>query len=112
LGRKNILEHEEALTGYGVDRLSRIPGVRLLGAGQRRLGILSFDFDGVHPHDVSQVLDQHHVAVRAGHHCAQPLMERLGLSGTTRASLGVYNDESDIDRLAEALEAAREMFSR
>jgi cysteine desulfurase/selenocysteine lyase len=84
----------------------------LLGAGQRRLGILSFDFDGVHPHDVSQVLDQHHVAVRAGHHCAQPLMERLGLSGTTRASLGVYNDESDIDRLADALEAAREMFAR
>jgi cysteine desulfurase/selenocysteine lyase len=112
LGRENILEHEEALTGYGVDRLSRIPGLRLLGAGQRRLGILSFDFDGVHPHDVSQVLDQHHVAVRAGHHCAQPLMERLGLSGTTRASLGVYNDESDIDRLADALEAAREMFSR
>jgi len=112
LGRENILEHEEALTGYGVDRLSRIPGLHLLGAGQRRLGILSFDFDGVHPHDVSQVLDQHDVAVRAGHHCAQPLMERLGLSGTTRASLGVYNDESDIERLADALEAAREMFSR
>jgi len=112
LGRENILEHEEALTGYGVDRLSRIPGLHLLGAGQRRLGILSFDFDGVHPHDVSQVLDQHDVAVRAGHHCAQPLMERLGLSGTTRASLGVYNDESDIERLADALQAAREMFSR
>jgi cysteine desulfurase/selenocysteine lyase len=112
LGRDNIFEHEAALTGYGVDRLSRIPGLHLLGAGQRRLGILSFDFDGVHPHDVSQVLDQHDVAVRAGHHCAQPLMERLGLSGTTRASLGVYNDESDIDRLVEALEAAREMFSR
>jgi cysteine desulfurase/selenocysteine lyase len=112
LGRENILEHEEALTGYGVDRLAHIPGLRLLGAGQRRLGILSFDLDGVHPHDVSQVLDQHHVAVRAGHHCAQPLMERLGLSGTTRASLGVYNDEADIDRLAEALEATQEMFIR
>jgi len=112
LGRENILEHEEALTGYGVDRLAHIPGLRLLGAGQRRLGILSFDLDGVHPHDVSQVLDRHHVAVRAGHHCAQPLMERLGLSGTTRASLGVYNDEADIDRLAEALEATQEMFIR
>jgi cysteine desulfurase/selenocysteine lyase len=112
LGREHILEHEEALTGYGVDRLSQISGLRLLGAGQRRLGILSFDLDGVHPHDVSQVLDQHHVAVRAGHHCAQPLMERLGLSGTTRASLGVYNDEADIDRLAVAIEAAREMFAR
>jgi len=112
LGRDNILEHEEALTGYGVDRLSRIPGLRLLGAGQWRLGILSFDLEGVHPHDVAQILDQHHVAVRAGHHCAQPLMEWFGLSGTTRASLGVYNDERDIDRLAEAIEAAREMFGR
>src|SRR5882724_6581096 len=112
LGRDNILEHEEALTGYGVDRLSPIPGLRLLDAGQRRLGILSFDLEGVHPHDVAQILDQHHVAVRAGHHCAQPLMECFGLSGTTRASLGVYNDERDIDRLADAIEAAREMFGR
>jgi cysteine desulfurase / selenocysteine lyase len=111
LGRENILDHEELLTGYGVDRLSRIPGLRLLGAGQRRLGILSFDLEGVHPHDVAQVLDRHHVAVRAGHHCAQPLMERLGLSGTTRASLGVYNDEVDIDRLAMAIEETREMFA-
>ena len=110
LGRDNILEHEEALTDYGIDRLSRIPGLRLLGAGQRRLGILSFDLEGVHPHDLAQVLDQHNVAVRAGHHCAQPLMEWLGLTGTTRASLGVYNDERDVDRLAEAIEAAREMF--
>ena len=112
LGRDNILEHEEALTGYGVDRLSRIPGLRLLDAGQRRLGILSFDLEGVHPHDVAQVLDQHHVAVRAGHHCAQPLLESLGHPATTRASLGVYNDERDIDRLAEAIETAREMFRR
>ena len=112
LGRDDILEHEEALTGYGVDRLSRIPGLKLLGAGQRRLGILSFDLEGVHPHDVAQILDQHHVAVRAGHHCAQPLMEWFGLSGTTRASLAVHNDERDVDRLAEAIEAAREMFGR
>jgi cysteine desulfurase/selenocysteine lyase len=112
LGRENILEHEEALTGYGVDRLSRVPGLRLLDAGQRRLGILSFDMEGVHPHDVATVLDRHHVAVRAGHHCAQPLMDSLGLSGTTRASLGVYNDERDIDRLVAAVEAAREIFSQ
>jgi cysteine desulfurase/selenocysteine lyase len=110
LGREAILRHEEALTGYGVDRLSHIPGLRLLGAGQRRLGILSFDLDGVHPHDVATILDQHHVAVRAGHHCAQPLMESLGLAGTTRASLGVYNDERDIDALAAAIGAARELF--
>ena len=112
VGRDNILEHEEALTGYGVDRLSRIAGLRLLGAGQRRLGILSFDLEGVHPHDVAQVLDQQQVAVRAGHHCAQPLMAWFDLSGTTRASLGAYNDERDIDRLVAAVEAAQEMFGR
>ena len=112
LGRDAILAHEEALTGYGVDRLSRIPGLTLVGAGQHRLGILSFDLDGAHPHDVATVLDQHHVAVRAGHHCAQPLLDKMGYGATTRASLGVYNDERDIDVLCTALEAAREMFRR
>jgi cysteine desulfurase / selenocysteine lyase len=112
LGRERIREHEEALTGYGVDRLSRIAGVQLVAGGQRRLSILSFNLDGVHPHDVGTVLDQHGVAVRVGHHCAQPLMDKLGLAGTVRASLGVYNDEADIDRLAAAVEACREMFSR
>jgi len=112
IGRDAIQEHEEALTGYGVDRLSRIPGIDLVGAGQRRLSILSFNVEGVHPHDVGTVLDQQNVAVRVGHHCAQPLMDRLGVAGTVRASFGVYNDEADIDRLAAAIEAAREMFCR
>ncbi len=112
LGREAIREHEEALTGYGVDRLSRIAGVRLVPGGQRRLSILSFNVDGVHPHDVGTVLDQHNVAVRVGHHCAQPLMEKLDLAGTVRASFGVYNDEADIDCLAAAVEACREMFRR
>jgi cysteine desulfurase/selenocysteine lyase len=112
LGRDAILEHEEALTSYGVDRLSRLPGLRLVGAGQRRLGILSFQVDRIHPHDVATVLDQHKVAVRAGHHCAQPLIDKLGLGATTRASLGIYNDESDIDALAEAVVAAQKMFRR
>jgi cysteine desulfurase/selenocysteine lyase len=110
LGREAIFQHEEALTGYAVDRLSPIPGVRLVGGGQRRLSVLSFNVDGVHPHDVGTVLDRHNVAVRVGHHCAQPLMEKLDLAGTVRASLGVYNDEADIDRLVEAVEACREMF--
>jgi cysteine desulfurase / selenocysteine lyase len=112
IGRAAIREHEAALTGYGVDRLSRIPGLQLVGGGQRRLSIFSFNLDGVHPHDVGTVLDQHNVAVRVGHHCAQPLMDKLGIAGTVRASLGVYNDEADIDRLAEAVEACREMFQR
>ena len=112
IGRDAILDHEETLTGYGVDRLSRVPGIEIVGAGQRRLSILSFNLDGVHPHDVGTVLDQHNVAVRVGHHCAQPLMDRLGVAGTVRASFGVYNDEADIDRLVAAIEAAREMFCR
>src|SRR5204862_6302882 len=112
LGREAIEEHEAALTGYAVDRLSRIAGVQLVGGGQRQLSVLSFNLDGVHPHDVGTVLDQHGVAVRVGNHCAQPLMDKLGLAGTVRASLGVYNDEADIDRLAAAIEACREMFLR
>jgi cysteine desulfurase / selenocysteine lyase len=110
IGREAIRDHEEALTGYAVDRVSRIPGVNIVPGGQRRLSVFSFNVEGVHPHDVGTVLDRHQVAVRVGHHCAQPLMEKLGLAGTVRASLGVYNDEPDIDRLAAAIEACREMF--
>ena len=112
LGREAIAEHEQALTGYAVDRLSGIPDVRMAPGGQHQLSVISFNIDGVHPHDVGTVLDQHGVAVRVGHHCAQPLMEKLGIAGTVRASLGVYNDEADIDRLAKAVEACREMFVR
>jgi cysteine desulfurase/selenocysteine lyase len=112
LGRERIREHEEALTGYAIDRLSRIPSLKLLDGGQRRLSVLSFNLDGVHPHDVGTVLDQHGVAVRVGHHCAQPLMDKLGIAGTVRASFGVYNDRDDIDALVAAVEACREMFSR
>jgi len=110
LGRDAILEHEAALTGYGVDRLSAMPGVHLVGAGQRRLAILSVHVDGIHPHDLATVLDQHNVAIRAGHHCAQPFLDKLGLAATARASLGIYNDESDIDALADAIKAAQAMF--
>ncbi len=112
LGRERIFAHEEALTGYAVDVLSALPGVRVLAAGQRRLAVLSIDVEGIHPHDLATILDQHKVAVRAGHHCAQPLMDKLGLTATTRASLGVYNDESDIDALAAAIRQAQELFGR
>jgi cysteine desulfurase / selenocysteine lyase len=112
LGREAIEAHEAALTDYGIDALSRLPGVALVGAGQRRFGILSLEVDGIHPHDLATLLDQHGVAVRAGHHCAQPLLEKLGVHATTRASLGIYNDESDIDQLAAAIKAAQTMFAR
>ena len=79
-------------------------------AGEDRGGILSFELDGVHPHDVSEILDRHGVAVRAGHHCAQPLMERLGVPATTRASLAVYNTRGEIDRLVDGLHDVLRIF--
>jgi len=112
LGRPSIAAHEAELTGYAVDRLSRLPGVRVIGAGQHRFGIVSLDVEDVHPHDLAQILDQHGVAVRAGHHCAQPLLEKLGLAATTRASFGIYNDERDVDALVRAIEGAQKMFGR
>ena len=112
IGREAILAHEEALTEHAERRLARIEGLRLLGAGNRRLGVLSFELDDVHPHDLATILDQHGVAIRAGHHCAQPLMDRLGVAATARASLGIYNDEADIEALARAIEAAGELFRR
>jgi cysteine desulfurase / selenocysteine lyase len=111
LGLDAIEAHEAALTEYGIAELAQLPGVRLVPAGQRRFGILSFAVDGIHPHDVASILDHHNVAVRAGHHCAQPLMEKLDLAATTRASFGVYNDEHDIDALAAAIKAAQKMFA-
>ena len=112
IGRDAILEHEEALTGYGADRLSDVPGIRLIGAGQRRLGILSIEAEGIHPRDLATLLDMNQVAVRAGHHCAQPLLDKLGLGASTRASFGIYNDERDIDALVAALKAAQKAFKR
>ncbi len=112
LGRDEILAHEEALTDYAVSELSRLPGVTLLGAGQRRLAVVSFDVAGVHPHDLATVLDQHKVAVRAGNHCAQPLLDKLGFGATARASFGVYNTEADVDALAAAIKAAQQLFGR
>jgi cysteine desulfurase/selenocysteine lyase len=112
LGRDQILAHEEALTEYAVKRLSELPGVRIMQAGQRRLAVLSFEVDGIHPHDLATIFDRHHVAVRAGHHCAQPLMDRLGVPATARASFGIYNDEADVDALVEAIKAAQELFGQ
>ena len=112
LGREAVRDHEEALTGLAVSRLSALDGVSVMKAGQRQLGVVSFAVKGIHPHDLATILDQHKVAVRAGHHCAQPLMERLGVGATTRASFGVYNDESDVDALVAAVEAGQKMFGR
>mgnify|MGYP001436612068 FL=1 len=110
-GMAAIRQHERALLAYALPRLEEIPGIRLFGpVGDDRAGVISFMLGDVHPHDVAAILDQHGVAVRAGHHCTQPLMRRLGVVATTRASFYLYNHEGDVDRLVEALEEARRVF--
>ncbi len=104
--------HEAEVGSYALGRLAEVPGLRLFGppAGEDRVGIVSFAIDGIHAHDVSEILDRHAVAVRAGHHCAQILMERLGVAATTRASLAVYNTREEVDRMIDALHDARRVF--
>lgn len=111
IGMAEIRQHERSLLAYALPRLEEIPGIRLFGpVGDDRAGVISFTLGDVHPHDVAAILDQHGVAVRAGHHCTQPLMRRLGVVATTRASFYLYNHEGDVDRLVEALEEARRVF--
>ena len=111
LGLERIARHEAELLAYGTALLSEIPGLRLVGTAPEKTGVLSFVLGDVHPHDIGTVLDQEGIAIRAGHHCAQPLMERLGLPATARASLGVYNVRSELDRLAEGIRRALEVFA-
>ncbi len=112
LGLDAVHAAEVELTSYALERLAEVPGLTIFGppAGDDRGGILSFALEGIHGHDVAEILDRHGVAVRAGHHCAQVLMERLGVPATTRASLAVYNSRTDVDRLAEGLDDARRVF--
>jgi len=104
--------HEAELAAYALERLADVPGLRVFGppAGDDRVGIVSLAMEGVHAHDVSEILDRHAIAVRAGHHCAQVLMDRLGVAATTRASLAVYNTREEIDRLIDALNDVRRVF--
>ena len=111
IGMERVLEHERGIAGYALERLAPVPGLRIFGPppGPERIGPVSFELDGVHAHDVSEILDRHGVAVRAGHHCAQPLMQRLGVSATARASFGIYTTEGEIDRLVDGLHDARKV---
>jgi cysteine desulfurase/selenocysteine lyase len=111
VGMDAVRAHEHALVASAYDRLSAIDGVHIHGPGaDARGGVLSFTVGDVHPHDLATILDTRHVCIRAGHHCAQPLMRRLGVSATARASFYVYNDASDVDALAGGIVAAKELF--
>ncbi len=110
IGRDAIALHESALLAYAMERMARIPGVRLIGTARDRASILSFEIEGMHPHDVGTILDVAGVAIRAGHHCAMPLMQRFGIPGTARASFAVYNTRAEVDALVAGVEEARRMF--
>jgi cysteine desulfurase/selenocysteine lyase len=111
VGLEAIERHEHELLTYALERLADVPGIVLYGPpADRRAGIVSFNMDGVHPHDVAQVLDWEGVAIRAGHHCCQPLMQRLGVAATNRASFYLYSLPEEIDRLAEGLHRVRKVF--
>ena len=110
LGAERIAAHERDLLAYGTEALQQIPGLRLTGTAAEKGAILSFVLDGVHPHDVGTILDREGVAIRTGHHCCQPLMERLRVPATSRASLAIYNTREELDVLAGALAKVREVF--
>ncbi|MEA2372839.1 MAG: cysteine desulfurase / selenocysteine lyase [Solirubrobacteraceae bacterium] len=109
LGMGRVREHEHALTQHALTGLATVPGVRVVGPAQRA-GIVSFVIDGMHPHDIAELVNRDNVCIRAGHHCAQPLMRRLGVGATARASFGPYNVASDVDALVASLRGARDVF--
>lgn len=111
IGMEAIAKHERELTAYALERLEEVPGLHLFGpAAAYKGGVASFTFDGVHPHDVAQILDQYGIAVRAGHHCAQPLHERFGIPATTRASFYLYTTKDEIDKLVDGLYQVKKIF--
>jgi cysteine desulfurase/selenocysteine lyase len=111
IGMGAIERYERELLAYATDALERVPGLRLYGTAPGKAAVLSFTLDGVHPHDVGTILDAEGVAVRAGHHCAQPLMERFGAPAMVRASLALYNTRADVDALVRGLARVREVFA-
>jgi cysteine desulfurase/selenocysteine lyase len=111
LGQEAIAAHEAELLAHGTEALERLPGVRLIGTAPRKAAVLSFVVDGIHPHDLGTILDEQGVAVRAGHHCAQPVMAFFGVPGTVRASFACYNTHDEVDRLVRGIERAQELFA-
>ena len=110
LGLDTIAAHEDALLHHAVEALRNINGIRFIGTARERVGTLSFVLDGIHPHDIGTILDQQGIAIRTGHHCAQPVMERFGIPATARASFGLYNTTEEIDALAAGLKKVSEVF--
>jgi cysteine desulfurase/selenocysteine lyase len=111
LGMEKIAAHEHDLLVYATEKVGALPGVRLIGTASHRAGLLSFVMDGVHPHDLGTILDREGIAIRTGHHCAQPVMDRFKIPATARASFAVYNTREDVDALVEGMRKAHEVFA-
>ncbi len=110
IGMQNIAVHEQALLKVATEKLTAIPGLRMIGTAKNKVGVISFVLDGVHPHDIGTILDHEGIAVRAGHHCAMPLMERFAIPACTRASFGIYNSQQDVDALVAGLHEVKRLF--
>src|SRR5262249_20659604 len=110
LGLDRIAAYEHDLLEYATRRVSTLSGVRIVGTAREKAGVLSFVMDAAHPHDVGTILDREGIAVRAGHHCAMPVMERFGIAGTTRASLAFYNTKEEVDALVKGIEKVKEVL--
>lgn len=111
IGIDNIVEYEHELLAYAMEKVAAIPGVRLIGTAREKAGVLSFIIEGIHPHDVGTILDQEGIAIRTGHHCAQPIMDRFGIPATARASFAFYNTKEEVDVLANGIRKVQEVFS-
>lgn len=110
LGHENIAAHEHALLDYATKQLSAMNSLRIIGTAKEKGALISFTMEHAHPHDIGTILDRQGIAVRAGHHCAQPVMDRFGVPGTVRASFGIYNDKDDVDRLVAGLQKVTDIF--
>jgi len=110
IGQDAIAAHEAGLLAHATERLSQVEGLTIIGTAKEKAAIISFVLDGIHPHDIGTIVDREGVAIRVGHHCAQPLMERFGVPATARASMGLYNTPAEIDVLAKALEKVKDIF--
>jgi cysteine desulfurase/selenocysteine lyase len=110
LGMDKVAAYEHDLLTYATEAVAGIAGVRLIGTAKEKASVLSFVVEGVHPHDIGTILDQEGIAIRTGHHCAQPVMERFGIPATARASFGLYNTRGEVDALVEAIQKVREVF--
>jgi cysteine desulfurase/selenocysteine lyase len=110
IGMENVAAHEQELLAYATEKLAAIPGLKIIGTAKQKVGVISFTMEGIHPHDLGTILDEHGIAIRAGHHCAMPLMDYLKISATARASFGIYNTKADVDKLVLGLKEAQRIF--